>query len=267
MMKDYKFIIAFSVLIFLFTGCHNTSKETAKVDAGENKHAKQMLQGIWINNIEENVVFKIHGDTIYYPDSTSIPVAFKVVGDTLILSNTEKVKYAIIKQTAHLFVFQNQYGDKISLEKSDNPEDNFSFEKKQTVALNQKQIVKRDTILTSDKDRYHLYVQVNPTTYKIIKSTYTDEGVEVGNIYYDNIVHVSVFKGANRLFSRDFHKEDFQKYIPSQFYSQCLLSDIIFDNISKDAVEFKAALPIPDTITSYIIKITISFDGTYTLSV
>lgn len=255
------------VLMFFAASCANKSKRDERVLTQEDVKAKQLLQGIWLNEDEEDVVFKVQEDTIYYPDSTSIPVYFKIVQDSLILQSSSAVKYAIVRQTEHLFEFKNQYGDVVRLVKSDNPDNEFAFMRKQPVALNQNSLIKRDTVINADKQRYHLYVQVNPTTYKIIKNSYTDEGVEVGNVYYDNIVHISVYNGANKLFSRDFKKADFQKFIPQQFYTQCILSDIVFDHHSSQSVNFKAYLPIPDSTTSYVIKVNITFEGKYELSI
>lgn len=58
---------------------------------------------------------------------------------------------------------------------------------------------------------------MNPTTYKVYKSSYNDDGVQVDNVYYDNIVNIHVYHGANRVFSRDFHKKDFLKVVPAEF--------------------------------------------------
>lgn len=45
-----------------------------------------MLQGIWLNDDDEDdVAFRVKGDTIYYPDSTSQPVYFYIAGDTLVM--------------------------------------------------------------------------------------------------------------------------------------------------------------------------------------
>ena len=99
------------VLMFFAAGCANKSKQDEKALAQEDVKAKQLLQGIWLNDDEEDVVFKVQKDTIYYPDSTSIPVYFKIVQDSLILQSSSAVKYAIVRQTEHLFEFKNQYGD------------------------------------------------------------------------------------------------------------------------------------------------------------
>ena len=44
----------------------------------EDRVAKKTLQGVWIDEDEEDVVFRIKGDTVFFPDSTIMPVAFKV---------------------------------------------------------------------------------------------------------------------------------------------------------------------------------------------
>ncbi len=59
------------------------------------------------------------------------------------------------------------------------------------LALNQNTLIKRDTVVVRGDEKYHLYVQVNPTSYKVYKSSYNDDGVEVDNVYYDNIVNLA----------------------------------------------------------------------------
>ena len=263
----FRLQIMLCALLFLLilAGCNGKKKQQCGAEANEDMRAKELLQGIWVN--EDDIVFKVQGDSIYYPDSTSIPVRFKIVRDTLILQGTTSVKYLISKQSEHLFVFKNQYGDVVRLVKSNNPDDQYVFEKQRPVSFNQRSLIKRDTVIIYRQERYHSYIQVNPTTYKIIKNTYTDVGVEVGNIYYDNIVHVSLFHRADKLFSRNFRKEDFKKFIPEQFYVQCILSDIIFDRPSDRGFFYTAILPIPDSTTSYLIRIFVSFEGQYELSI
>ena len=109
--------------LLLLLGCKSEKQQTEKPVVQEDSRAKKMLQGVWINEIEEDVVFSINGDTIYYPDSTSIPEYFKVIRDSLLIGSPNASKYSITKQTEHLFVFKNQYGDEVRLVKSENPED------------------------------------------------------------------------------------------------------------------------------------------------
>lgn len=258
--------ITFLFLLFVvLSGCKRQEPKTISV--GEDRQAKKLLQGIWINEEDDDVAFRAKGDTIYYPDSTSQPVYFRIYGDTLELRGANSVKYQIVKQSAHLFQFKNQNGETVRLVKSDDPTDKIEFMGKRPVALNQNKLIKRDSIIMYNGERYHTYIQVNPTTYKVVKSAYNDEGVEVDNVYYDNIIHISVFQGARQLFSRDFRKKDFSGKIPSAYLRQSILSDILFDRIDASGLHFISEIAIPDSPSSYQVDILISFDGKMTKKV
>ena len=131
--------------------------------------------------------------------------------------------------------------------------------------LNQNQLIKRDTIVENNGVRYHCYVQVNPTTYKVIKPTYNDDGVEVDNIYYDNTIHVAVFQGTGRIYSHDFYKKDFKNLIPDSFLRQSILSDMTMLKTDASGVHYLAQLYVPDSMSSYVVEITISFNGKMTM--
>lgn len=247
----------------LLEGCGKKANEVQAPP--EDTHAKELLQGIWLNEDDEDVAFRVKGDTIFYPDSTIQPVYFYVCSDTLVMKGAMEVKYPVVKQSAHLFVFKSQSGDVIKLVKTSDKSYLESFQPKQTVALNQNTLIKRDTIVGLGEDRYHLYVQVNPTSYKVLKSSLNDDGVQVDNIYYDNIVNLNVFHGATKIFSRDFRKKDFEKKIPAAFLKQAILSDIVYDGIDKDGVHYLAIVAMPDSYLSYQVKVTVSFSGRLTI--
>lgn len=155
----------------------------------------------------------------------------------------------------------NQNGERVKLVKTDDESYLDLFAPKTFLAVNQNRIVKRDTVLYHGAEKYHCYVQVNPTTYKVVKSTFNDDGVEVGNVYYDNIVNLGVFNGARRLFSSDFRKQDFQKNIPSDILRQLVLSDITFNKANEEGMHFYAVLVIPETSISYIVELVVTYDG------
>ena len=192
----------------------------------EDTRAKKLLQGIWLNEDDEDVAFRVKGDTIYYPDSTSQPV------------------YFCIKLT--------KTSDKTYLK---------SFQQEKPIALNQNQLIKRDTIVSHGDNRYHLYVQVNPTTYKVFKSSMNDDGVQVDNVYFDNIINLNVFHGANKLFSHDFKKKDFENKVPESFLEQAVLSDLLFERIDEKGIHYLAVLAMPDSSLSYQVKIVVSYQG------
>ena len=84
-------------MLLLLSACGGEQKQNAP-EVKEDLKAKQLLQGIWLDDDAGDVVFKIHGDTIFYPDTTSMPVAFKVLADTLVLNGAKSSKYPILKQ-------------------------------------------------------------------------------------------------------------------------------------------------------------------------
>ena len=227
----------------------------------EDTRAKELLQGIWLNEDDEDVAFRVKGDTIYYPDSTSQPVYFCIYGDTLIMKGARDVKYPILKQAAHLFEFKSPSGDVIKLTKTSDKTYLKSFQQEKTIALNQNQLIKRDTIVLHGDNRYHLYVQVNPTTYKVFKSSMNDDGVQVDNVYFDNIINLNVFHGANKLFSHDFKKKDFGKKVPDSFLEQAVLSDLLFEGIDEKGIHYLAVLAMPASSLSYQVKIVVSYQG------
>lgn len=257
-------IIIALCLVALLAACGGRKKGVS-AEIQEDKQAKALLQGIWVNEDEEDVAFKAKGDSIFYPDTVSQPVRFMIVKDTLVLIGANTVKYPIVKQAAHLFVFKNQNGETVRLTKSENPSDGSLFTHERPKVLNQNQLIKRDTVLVYGEDRYHSYVQVNPTTYKVVKTVYNDEGVEVGNVYYDNIVHVSLFRGSTQLYSHDFRKKEFAKLVPAEYLRQAVLSDIVYDHATPKGFTYCAQLLIPDGSSSYMIMVTISFEGKMTM--
>lgn len=258
------FIYYIILLTVVLAGCKRNA-EAPTQESQEDRHAKQLLQGIWLGADEDDPFFRVKGDTIFYPDSTSLPVYFKVVGDTLILEGSTVTKYPIVRQSENLFEFLNQNGETIRLTKSENDDDEVFFENQKPVVLNQNQLIKRDTIVVHDGVRYHCYVQVNPTTYKVIKPSFNDDGVEVDNIYYDNTIHVAVFQGTNRVYSHDFYKKDFKNLIPDSFLRQSILSDMSFLKTDAAGVHYLAQLYVPDSMTSYVVEVTISFSGSLSM--
>lgn len=259
-------ILFFIVAGLLVVSCHETGKgDTA--DSKENKEAKALLQGIWLSGDDGEVTMMVKGDSIVYADSMLAPVYFAIIGDTLVLRGNREARYAITRQTENLFNFKNHDGDAVHLCKSDNPDDRYVFEGRKPVVLNQRQLIRRDSIVGSGDEKYHVYTQVNPSTYKVARSSYNEDGMLVENIYYDNIVNVCVYKGAQRLFSSDFHKQDFKKYVPQSYLQQAVLSDIYIDGATSDGVELTASVCVPDSPTSYRIKMLVSKDGKLTMRI
>lgn len=99
-MKDR--LLIFTLLLVMLSACTGKKAQEAPKPT-EDQKAKQMLQGIWVNDDEQTVAFRAKGDTIYYADSTSQPVYFQIFGDTLVLHGVNDVRYPILRQAPHLF--------------------------------------------------------------------------------------------------------------------------------------------------------------------
>lgn len=259
-MKHSIILIAALVFFATLSSCRK-GKEQQQLPE-EDRNAKQMLQGIWVDEDEQDVAFKAKGDTIYYPDSTSQPVYFQIISDSLVLHGANESKYAIIKQTRNLFIFKNQNGDEVKLVLSDDPDDASFFTSERPQPLNQGMLIKRDTVLNYNGERYHCYVQVNPTTYKVVSQSYNSEGVGVDNVYYDNIINLNVYHGAQKLFGGDFRKQQFKGKVPEQYLTQSILSDMTLKSIDAKGIHYIASLIIPGTnMSSYQVEISVDYNG------
>lgn len=256
------FIFLFMLLVL---NCNNSNKPDVAQE--EDHKAKDLLDGIWLDADENNIAFRIKGDTVYYPDSTSQAVKFQIISDTMILLGNSISKYPIIKQSPHVFEFKNQNGDIVRLVKSEDPNDSLQFVRSFPVTLNQKTTIKRDTIVSFSDKKYHCYVQINPTTYKVYRTSYNEEGLEVENVYYDNIIHVSIFSGSTKIFSKDFSKDDFKGAVPRNMLQQSVLSDIKLMDMNNFGFHYHIQLAIPDSPSSFIVKLTVSYKGKINMGV
>jgi len=243
----------------ILAGC-NRQKSATMV---ENKSAKIMLQGIWLNEDDGSVSFRVKGDTIYYADSTSMPAYFRIIGDSLVLGSG--AHYAIQKQSEHLFWFLNQNGDLLKLTKSDNPEADTEFVHDSPSVMTFTHQVKRDSTVIYNNERYHWYIAINPTKYKVTLHTYNNDGVEVENVYYDNIMHISVYHGSRCLFSSDFRKHQYEKYVPASFLEEAILANMEFSHVDADGLHFNATLCIPNGASCYLVESLVSYTGQMTM--
>ena len=250
-------IIIFTVLAFC--GCGNRSANVPVAEQEEDRDAKAMLQGFWVDDETEELAVHVKGDTIFYSDSTSMPAYFRIVGDSLVLASG--ATYNINKLSENLFWFHNQNGDLVKYRRSSNPEEDSTFVHDTPRIMTYTHQVKTDSVVSYGGDRYHWYIAINPTKYKVIKHSYSDDGVEVDNVYYDNIMHISVYKGAQKLYSSDFRKSQYTKYVPADFLEQAVLGNMEFSSIDAEGLHFNATLCIPDDASCYLVETLISYKG------
>ncbi|MDD7318067.1 MAG: DUF4738 domain-containing protein [Prevotella sp.] len=258
--------VTVSLYALFFASCNEGKR--GGTDLQEDQNAKKMMQGAWFDELEENVVFSVKGDTIFYTDSTSQPVAFSIIGDSLCLNGSVTTKYPIVKLTNSLLVFINQNGDEVRLTKDENLSLHMRerMEMSKPVVINQRRVIKNDTVVMLANVRNHLYVQVNPTTYRVIKTNYNGEGVRVDNVYYDNTVSICIVKNGVKTFIHDFYKKEFAGVITAGIISQSILNDIVYEHHDEKGFHFYAQVGIPDTPSNYMAKIIVTDDNKYTIS-
>lgn len=247
--------------VLLMAGC---SGRQADSQSEEDREAKALMQGVWVDAETEDLTFRVAGDTIFYADSTSMPAYFKIVGDSLVLSSG--TTYAIEQHTAHIFSFRNQNGDLITLNKLDDAENDSLYVRGTTpTVMTYTHQVKTDSVVSYNGARYHWYIAINPTRYKVVRRTYNDDGMEVENVYYDNIMHVSIYNGAQRLYSSDFRKQQFAHLVPVKFLDEAVLANMEFAKVDAAGLHFNATLCIPDGASCYQVETVISYKGQMTM--
>ncbi len=259
-MKRAKFFLFLAIALFITTNCNN-NKNKGDNEQAEDLQAKKSLQGIWIDEDTETVLFKIEGDSIFYPDSTAIPLKIKVVKDSLYLIGNETTAFKIDKRTDDALWFHSMTDDTVKAYKSEDPADSLYFIRKSQPISENNEVIKKDSIIFYQGKRYHGYVYINPTKIKVTKTSYTDEGISSENIYYDNYIHICVYDQKNCLFSKDVKKRDFKGSIPSQFLNSAILKNMDFTKVNADGYHFEASLCIPDEASCYLIEMVISKDG------
>lgn len=254
------------LLMAVMACCACRQGAVAPEPGGDDTAAVRMLQGVWVDDELENVAFLVRGDTIVYADSVNQPTPFRIVGDTLELT-APGARYRIVKISPNVFSFKNQSGDVVRFTRSTKKSDFDFFSRRPAMPEIITEVRKTDTVVVARGERYHCYIAINPTRYKVVATTYNDDGVKVANIYYDNIIHISVYKGAAQLYSRDIRKEMYSKLVPRGFVGQAILSGMEFDKADDEGFHFYATLCRPDAASCYMLDTKISYEGRLTMEV
>ena len=257
MKKGWLYILlAFGLLT---DGCSRKEHDKPGGLPTESRQAKALFQGVWTDQDAGDVMFQAKGDTIWYPDSTSQPAYFAFYNDSLFIGSAS---YGIARQTEHIFWLINQNGDTVKLVKNDNPETEQVFVKDEAPrVLTYTEVVERDSVVMYGGERYHWYVTINPTRYKVPVKSYNADGIEVVNVYYDNIIHISIFHGTQKLFSTDVRKQMYSNKIPASFLQEAILSNMEFVRVDEQGFHFDATVCHPDGASCYRIDNMISKDG------
>lgn len=246
--------------LVLFCACGH---KPARTEEKKDTKAKELFQGIWIDDDNDMVLFRVVGDTIYYADNQNAPVAFQIVKDSLYMYGSEVSHYHIDKQAEHLFWFHSLAGDVIKLHKSEKASDSLFFSRQSLEVIpTYNQVVKRDSVVIYNGTRYRGYVYINPSKRKVVRTSFSEDGIRVDNVYYDNIIHICVYQGKKSLYASDISKENFANIIPESFLEKAILSDMVFTGVTASGFHYVATICTPDESTvCYMIELNIDREG------
>ena len=250
------------ICISLMSSCSGQPQKKEEMEK-EDLIAKEWLQGTWIDDMTETPLFTAKGDTIYYIDEPAAPVAFKIIEDTLKTYGRKVSNYHIKKQGKSFIWIQSFMGDILQLSKAENSQDSLWIPR-QTPKEKTNNVISKDNVVHYNNQRFRGYVYINPTNIKVHQPEITEEGLEIENIYYDNIIHICVYEGKNKLFGRDMKKQDFESLIPAEYYQRAILSDMEFGGVNAKGYQYQATLCIPNSASCYLINISITKDGDIT---
>ena len=250
------------ICILLMSSCSGQPQKKEEMEK-EDLIAKEWLQGTWIDDMTETPLFTAKGDTIYYIDEPAVPVAFKIIEDTLKTYGRKVSNYHIKKQGKSFIWIQSFMGDILQLSKAENSQDSLWIPR-QTPKEKTDNVISKDNVVHYNNQRFRGYVYINPTNIKVHQAEITEEGLEIENIYYDNIIHICVYEGKNKLFGRDMKKQDFESLIPAEYYQRAILSDMEFGGVNAKGYQYQATLCIPNSASCYLINISITKDGDIT---
>lgn len=253
----------FLTIAFLFLSCGNRGegdKNTSKSD--EDKVAKELLQGIWLNEETELPLMRVEGDTLYYVDSQNAPVYFKVVKDTLYTFGGRTSKYPIDRQSEYEFWFHSLSDASIKLFKSENPDDSLSFGARTVEIIPiYTEVTSKDSIISYDNRSFRGYVYINPSQMKVYKTSYTADGLSMDNVYYDNVIHICVYEGKKCHYAKDIYKNEFAELLDDEFLEHAILSDMDFVGVDSTGFHYIANLCIPESSVCNLIELTITKEG------
>lgn len=187
-------------------------------------------------------------------------MAFSVHNDTMTVYSAQPIHYFIEECLSYSLRYRTSVGETVSLHKSES--DTLSFGTVVPVKVVENGVFEKDSVIFHGGERYRGYAYINPTKKRVTLVSINEEGLPVENIYYDNIIHICVYKGKDRLFSKDINKEMFARVVPADFLNNAILSDMDFVRVDEKGYRYVVTLCIPDGAACYNVRLDVSKEGT-----
>ena len=123
------------------------------------------------------------------------------------------------------------------------------------------EVMKKDSVVMYKGIRYRGYVYINPSKMKVIRTSYSEDGISVVNVYYDNVIHICVYEGRQMLYGKDITKKMFAGIFPTETLNQMILADMNFMGVNNKGYQYQATLCVPESSVYSLANITIGFDN------
>lgn len=270
MLKDMNKLIQVGCVLGAALGslcaCHRPMEPAETAIVVEDTVAKKSLQGIWADDSGDVVQFRAEGDSLYYPGRESQPLYFKVLNGQLMICGTDTVSYRIMQLDSNKFWYHSITGELIKLHRSEYELDSLEFLNvlREPIALYDS-VVQKDSVVMFDRHRYRGYVYINPSTMRVVKTSYNENGIKIEQAFYDNVIHICVYEGKKSLYAKDFTKKDFEALVDAKFLQNAVLGDMDFIGVDSRGFWYEASLCIPDETSCYQVYIQISLEGEMSL--
>ena len=262
-MKLVKYILC--LVLVLFCACQKGSRLQ---NMSEDKVAKELLQGIWLNDSTEMAVFQVVGDTFRYAGSNTSSVLFKIIRDSIYLLGDDTLSYKIVRQGENIFWINTATDIIMKLHRSDDESQLAFVPQSEPDPVNViQEYVEKDSVIVYNDIRDRGYVFINPSHYKVVRTMFDENGIWVENVYYDNIIHICVYNGANELYGRDINKQLFSEYVDAGELSASILSDMDFVAVDDAGYHYRAMLTVPESAASQVFELVISPEGNLQIKV
>ncbi|MCR4766307.1 MAG: DUF4738 domain-containing protein [Bacteroidaceae bacterium] len=258
-MRIFKNVCFF--VVFFLVACNGGANRLERIP--EDKVAKELLQGVWIDDSNDFPLFMVSGDTLRYVDENAKHLTFKIIQDSLYLMGIDTLAYKIERQGENIFWIKSGTYGLMKLHRSDYEDDKLAFDLPQEVEKEEviQEYVEKDSVIVYNGTRFRGYVFINPTQYKVVRTSYDEIGIGIERVYYDNIIHICVYDGAQEIFGRDIDKFFFKDNVAEEELAVSVLSDMDFSGVDDSGYHYQAILTVPDSPVSHHIHLIISPKG------
>ena len=247
-------------LVMLCLSCGERKNTKAGEGDMSNLLSVKKLQGVWLDDDTEIPVMKVKNDTVILSVRTESSYRFAVSADTLFVRDADHTVYFIKQLTDQNFCFFTSLGDTVRLHKA---EDESVWVTSSPSVLQPTEVLKKDSVIMYEGKRYRGYAYINPSTRKVVVPEVSGEGLIVDNVYYDNVIHICVFQGKEKICSKDITRDMFSEVVPANFLNHSILSDMSFVGVGADCYFYRAVICSASShgASCYYVKIGINREG------